>query len=341
MSKDKASQEEIYKAMRQDIEQGTYPSSSRLPSVRTLAKRFQASPNTISKVVSRLMESGLCSARRGVGLFVRSLPTRKVTLLVGKTEPKPGDDLEGWIETRLAERLKVEGVEIEREHITKEDPPYGPAVERIRKPGRVIVTLSCSHEPYLKALSDLRRPLLVVGHCPNRCNASSIVANSFRAGYLGARHLIKGGHRRIAFIGRVRKIRQVKLPESESLKELAGVQCAFLEEGMTLDQELVFSDLDDVNDRAGKLSKSPDAVVMPSDEGVATIQALKALGGKLDRVVLGDDSVLDAPRHPTAVVYQREEVIELVMNEMQRLLGENRQGSRSMMLGCELQQGTG
>ena len=61
MGKEKASQEEIYRVMRADIEAGGYPASSRLPSVRTLAKRFSASPNTISKVVSRLMESGLFS----------------------------------------------------------------------------------------------------------------------------------------------------------------------------------------------------------------------------------------------------------------------------------------
>jgi DNA-binding GntR family transcriptional regulator len=63
MAKEKASQEEIYRVMRSDIEAGSYPASTRLPSVRTLAKRFSASPNTISKVVSRLMESGLCTAR--------------------------------------------------------------------------------------------------------------------------------------------------------------------------------------------------------------------------------------------------------------------------------------
>jgi DNA-binding GntR family transcriptional regulator len=85
MAKEKASQEEIYRVMRQDIEAGSYPASTRLPSVRTLAKRFSASPNTISKVVSRLMESGLCTARRGVALFVRSLPNRNLTLLVGCT----------------------------------------------------------------------------------------------------------------------------------------------------------------------------------------------------------------------------------------------------------------
>ena len=35
MAKEKASQEEIYRTMRQDIEGGEFPASSRLPSVRT------------------------------------------------------------------------------------------------------------------------------------------------------------------------------------------------------------------------------------------------------------------------------------------------------------------
>ena len=44
MAKEKASQEEIYRTMRQDIEGGEFPASSRLPSVRTLAKRLMPVP---------------------------------------------------------------------------------------------------------------------------------------------------------------------------------------------------------------------------------------------------------------------------------------------------------
>ncbi|MFW5844665.1 MAG: GntR family transcriptional regulator, partial [Planctomycetota bacterium] len=252
MAKDKASQEEIYRQMRQDIENGQYPSSTRLPSVRTLAKRFNASPNTISKVVSRLMESGLCTARRGVGLFVRSLPTRKLTLLVGSDEAQPGEDLNGQVEARLQERLAAEGIEIERYHVTRDDPSYGPDVDRIRRPGRVILCIGLHHEPHIKALTELRRPMLIIGHAPSRSNASSITPNSFRSGYLAARHLIKRGCRRIAFIGRVRRIRQVILPEPESLKELAGVQCAFQEEGLALRDEFTFAHVDEVQDRAAR-----------------------------------------------------------------------------------------
>lgn len=341
MAKEKASQEEIYRTMRQDIEGGEFPASSRLPSVRTLAKRFNASPNTISKVVSRLMESGLCSARRGVGLFVRSLPSRKLTLLTNSTSPKPGDDVYGWIEVRLAERLAAEGIEIDRVHTTADDPPYGPSLDRVRSLGRVVVTMGCNHEPHLKAVGDLHRPTLCIGHAPNRAQVSSIVPNSFRSGYLAARHLIKSGSRRIAYIGRVRRIRQVALPEAESLKELAGIQAAFIEEGMNLRTELIFREMGEVAERVANLKDAPDAVIMPAAEGIEAIQALKALGNAIERVIIGDDRILEKTKRPTAVVYRREEIAELASQEIMRLLSEDRRGTRSFMVDTELVEGTG
>lgn len=341
MTKEKASQEDIYRVMRQDIEAGTYGASTRLPSVRTLAKRFEASPNTISKVVSRLMESGLCTARRGVGLFVRSLPNRKLTLLVGSTEDKPADDFYGHIEKRIAARCLADGIEIERYHITPEDPAYGPDVGRIRRPGRVILCIGLSHEPHLKQLSDLRRPMLMIGCAPNRCTASSVVPHSFRSGYLAARHLIRKGCRRIAFIGRVREVRGVVLPEAESIKELAGMQCAFMEDTLPLAGELVFSDIGQVIARASSLPVPADAVIMPDNDSVEVIQALKALGSKIERVVLGDERLLEKPKHPAVVVVKREDVVELAILELHRLLEDQRTTHRSLIVDGELHEAVG
>ncbi len=339
--KEKASQEEIYRVMRADIEAGSYPASSRLPSVRTLAKRFSASPNTISKVVSRLMESGLCTARRGVGLFVRSLPNRKLTLLVGSTSAEVKDDFYGYIERKLVERCQADGIEIERYHITPGDPAYGPDVDRIRRPGRVILCIGLAHEPHLKQLADLRRPMLVVGTSPCRCNASSVVAHSFRSGYLAARHLIRKGCRRIAFIGRVREVRGVTLPEAESMKELAGVHCAFMEETLPMHGELVFNDIAHVPSRAAQLKEPPDAVIMPDIEGVAAIQALKSLGGKCERVVIGDERVLDWAKRPTAVITRRDELVDLAASELHRLLDEQRNSHRAYVVDGEIVESQG
>jgi len=339
--KEKASQEEIYRIMRTDIEAGSYPASSRLPSVRTLAKRFSASPNTISKVVSRLMESGLCTARRGVGLFVRSLPNRKLTLLVGSSSPEPRDDFFGHVERRIAERCHADGIEIERYHIITGDPAYGPDVDRIRRPGRVILCIGLAHEPHLKQLADLRRPMLAVGCAPSRCDVSSIVSNSFRAGYLAARHLIRKGCRRIAFIGRVREVRGVTLPEAESLKECAGMQLAFMEDSLPHSSELIFGDISQVAARAANLKEAPDAVIMPDFDGIEVVQALKALGPKLERVVIGDDRILDKAKRPAAVVTRRDQVADLATQELHRLLDEQTKSHRAFQVDPELHEAVG
>lgn len=339
MAKDKASQEDIYRQMRQDIEGGVYPSSTRLPSVRTLAKRFKASPNTISKVVSRLMESGLCTARRGVGLFVRSLPTRKMTLLVGSTKDSPDDSFYGKLELGLQERLSAEGIEIERYHVTSDDPSYGPAVERIRRPGRVILCMGLSHEPHLKAISELRRPMLIIGHTPSRCNASSIVGNAFRSGYLAARYLIKKGCRKLAFVGRVRRIRQVVLPEAESLKELAGVQCAIQEEGLSLHPEFHFREIEEASDAVEKIDDKPDGLIMPSSDDVSSLKVRKNMVSKGNVVILGDDSILEKPKFPTAVTIKFDDMVDMAVNELLRLLGEQRVPPRSYMIDSELHEG--
>ncbi|NRA36674.1 MAG: GntR family transcriptional regulator [Planctomycetes bacterium] len=342
MAKDKASQEDIYRQMRQDIEGGIYPSSTRLPSVRTLAKRFKASPNTISKVVSRLMESGLCTARRGVGLFVRSLPTRKMTLLVGSTSAEPEDNFYGCLELGLNERLAAEGIEIERYHITSDDPSYGPAIERIRRPGRVLLCIGLTHEPHLKALSELRRPMLILGHSPSRSNASSIVSNNFRSGYLSARYLIKKGCRRISFIGQVRRIRQVVLPEAESLKQMAGVQCAIQEEGLNLLPEFTFRDIEDAGQRIDALSDHPDGLIMPDSDDITAVKIRKNLvENKSSIVTIGDDRILERAKFSTSVVTRRDEIVELAVVEILRLLGEQRVPPRSYTVDTELHEGVG
>ena len=196
----------------------------------------------------------------------------------------------------------------------------------MRRPGRVVLCLGIVHEPYLKSAADLRRPMVVIGHAPNRCEASSVLPNSFRSGYLAARHLIKRGRRNIAFVGRQRIIRQVALTEPESLKELAGLQCAFNEERLSLNPELIFQDFSDLAERASSLSSQPDAIIMPGDGGTMAISALKALDSEdIDQVWVGDSHLLDKPKRPAAVTYDIASIIDCAVHEIHRQLDENRQ----------------
>jgi DNA-binding LacI/PurR family transcriptional regulator len=272
---------------------------------------------------------------------VRSLPNRKLSLLVGSTKETPGDDFNGQIEKRIAERCQADGIEVERYHIQPGDPPYGPDVDRIRKPGRVILCISLSHEPHLKQLADLRRPMLVIGCAPSRCNASSIVPNSFRSGYLAARFLIRKGCRRIAFIGRTREVRGVTLPEPESLKEFSGVQSAFWEDALPLFPELIFKDMAEVPAKAANLKDMPDGLIMPDNGSIEAVQAIKALGNRLERVIIGDDRQLELSRRPAAVVVRRDELVELALMELHRLLDEQTKSHRSMQVDGDLHEPAG
>jgi hypothetical protein len=75
---------------------------------------------------------------------------------------------------------------------------------------------------------------------------------------------------------------------------------------------------------------------MPDGEGVEVIQALKALGNKAERIIIGDDRILERARRPTAVVVKREDVVELVLSEMNRLLDEQTKSYRSLVVDCDL-----
>ncbi|GGJ30948.1 aminotransferase-like domain-containing protein [Deinococcus roseus] len=67
------SSERIYQELKQHIQSSMKPGAP-LPSSRSLVEQHQASPNTIQKVVSRLMQEGLVVSRAGRGVFVAEKP---------------------------------------------------------------------------------------------------------------------------------------------------------------------------------------------------------------------------------------------------------------------------
>jgi hypothetical protein len=110
-----------------------------------------------------------------------------------------------------------------------------------------------------------------------------------------------------------------------------------MEDGLRVLPELIFSDIAHVAERLSRHSGEPaDGIVMPDHDGVETVQALKALGAKIERVVIGDDRILERARRPACVAVRRDEVVELIVSEMNRLLDEQTKSYRSMMADCEL-----
>lgn len=66
--------QQIVSMLRQELMDGRYSVSSRFPSERELAQRFEVSRTTANKILSVLVADGLLQHRKGVGAFVVSKP---------------------------------------------------------------------------------------------------------------------------------------------------------------------------------------------------------------------------------------------------------------------------
>jgi hypothetical protein len=58
-------------------------------------------------------------------------------------------------------------------------------------------------------------------------------------------------------------------------------------------------------------------------------------------VALGDDRVLERAKRPAAVVVKREDVVELAVMELHRLLDEQRTSHRAFVVDSELHEAAG
>lgn len=65
----------IANAIRNDLVEGRYQPSDKLPTEAALAERFGVNRHTVRHGISSLIEEGLLRARRGSGVFVAATPT--------------------------------------------------------------------------------------------------------------------------------------------------------------------------------------------------------------------------------------------------------------------------
>ncbi|MDB4878098.1 MAG: ytrA 1 [Gemmatimonadetes bacterium] len=67
---------QIERAIRAAIAGGRLRSGDRLPTVRQLAVDLRVNANTVAKVYAGLERAGVLTTRRGIGTFVRDIPTQ-------------------------------------------------------------------------------------------------------------------------------------------------------------------------------------------------------------------------------------------------------------------------
>lgn len=90
--------EDIYRDLKQKVEQGEYLYSELLPSENTLIGIYDCSRNTVRRALAGLVEDGYVQSIHGKGVQVIYQPTEKATFTVG--------GIESFRETSLRNRLK-------------------------------------------------------------------------------------------------------------------------------------------------------------------------------------------------------------------------------------------
>jgi len=70
---------QLDRAIRATIATGALEPGAQLPTVRQLAVDLAVNANTVAKVYAQLEKDGILETRRGVGTFVREVPTPQVS----------------------------------------------------------------------------------------------------------------------------------------------------------------------------------------------------------------------------------------------------------------------
>lgn len=126
-----SNEDDIYNILQQDIESGFYAPDTRLPSVQKLARRFKSHPIKISKVIGRLLQTKLITARTGVGIFIgsgivctKTMNGFEYQILTLKNELKASQGKNIRLNKNL-QQLQKQNEDLKKE-VTKEKLKYNP-----------------------------------------------------------------------------------------------------------------------------------------------------------------------------------------------------------------------
>src|SRR5262245_4323409 len=207
--------QQVFRALRKDIQSGRLKTGDRLPSEAPLVRTFGASRITVGRAVRDLQSAGLVERRAGSGTYVRS-PQSTAALSFGLLIPDLG-------ETEIFEPI-CQGMmasPLARDHVLIWGSPSGGAKEErawqlcrqyidrgvsgvFFAPLEVSSGTEDVNERIARALDDARIPIVLLDRTvvpyPERGHHDLVGIDNRRAGYLVAEHLLRLGARRVAFV---------------------------------------------------------------------------------------------------------------------------------------------
>lgn len=318
--------QQVFEALRQQIEAGRWPAGARLPSEAQLVRTFGASRITVGRALQDLRRAGLVVRRVGAGTFVLPRET-SAALTFGVLVPDaPDTDVFEPMLDGLMTAPAMEAVAFTRRGLpaapdARADAAWAACRQYVERrlsgvffaPLEGLADRERVNRRIAEAFDKARIPVVLLDRSvhdyPRRGPYDLVGIDNRRAGYLAASHLVRLGARRVAFLARPHAAPTVQARRAGYREALAD---GGLEDSLPLELELDPQHVDDV--MAARAQSDFDAVVCANDRLAADLmRTLMAAGLRVPhdvRIVGFDDaefaSFLPVPlttvRQPTRAI---------------------------------------
>lgn len=320
--------QEIFEKLRREILSGKYDTDKKLPSENTLAKRFGVSRPTISRVTLDLKREGLVTTRKGAPTMITKFALNATGTLALVVPGENYAEIFRPLETRLKKLAERFGWDLIHEEIKSTDPRV-----RAREVRRLAYRLSSEHvsgvilqpielvEDAQKANDEIvayfdKAGIAVVlldydsVSFPERSKYDVVGIDNFAAGFTLARHLMKKGAKKIAYLHR-------PCAAPTITDRMRGAASAVIESGArwSLAENVLKAEAGNLRAVAKFVRKSkPDTFIAGNDIAAVELgETLRRIGNGAEKIaVAGFDDVQAAEKAGITTMRQPLDDIALV-----------------------------
>lgn len=346
--------QQVYAALRREIQAGRLRSGDRLPSEADLVRRFGTSRITVGRAVRDLQLAGLVERRAGSGTYVAT-PRATGALSFGLLIPDLGETdifepvCQGMMTSPLAREHALIWGSLDGGAGAKDEQAWRLCRQYIDRQVAGVFFAPLEHVPsadevngrITAALDAARIPVVLLDRTavpyPQRGHHDLVGIDNRRAGYMITEHLLRLGARRVAFVALAYTAATVGARE-------AGYREALYTWGATLDPALVHRlDPEDTPAvRAAMGTNLPDAIVCANDRTAGRLMhALLRLGHRVpaDVRLVGIDDAEFASLLPVPLTTLRQpsrQIGDAALSAMLDRVARADLPTRDILLHCEL-----
>ena len=346
--------QQVYSALRRDIQSGRLAKGDRLPSEADLVRLFGASRITVGRAVRDLQAAGLVERRAGAGTFVK-VPQSASGLSFGLLIPDLGETeifepiCQGMMASPLAEEHALIWGSLSGPSASREDDAWRLCRQYIdrRVSGVFFAPLEMTagkdsvNEQIARAFDAARIPVVLLDRTvvpyPQRGHHDLVGIDNRRAGYVITEHLLQLGTRPLAFVAPLHAAATVDA-------RAAGYREALYAAGAPVDPALV-QRIDPEDATAVKAlieSQRPEGIVCANDRTAARVmRTLLSLGYKVpdDIRLVGIDDADFAELLPVPLTTLRQpsrQIGDVALAAMLQRIARRDLPTRDILLHCEL-----